>query len=139
MNVKRLIIAAIVIWIVSAVWGFLTCGWLFNWVYQIAPMIWRSNEAIMSGTTLGLSLVFGLLIAFIFVIVYGVLYDGIPSEGVKKGLVYGFLLWLVCALSGMITMPLYMTISWTVVIYWIINALVMMLINGAIVGAIYED
>ncbi len=139
MKVKRLIIASIVIWIVSAAWGFLTCGWLFNWVYQIPPMIWRSNEAITSGSTMALSLIFGLLIAFIFVLIYAILYDGIPAIDLGKGLLYGFLLWLVAPLSGMITMPLYMTIAWTVIIYWILNALVILLINGAIVAAIYKE
>jgi hypothetical protein len=36
-------------------------------------------------------------------------------------------------------MPFYMTIATTVVIYWIIGALFLSVINGAIVGAIYKE
>jgi hypothetical protein len=42
-------------------------------------------------------------------------------------------------LSGIASMPFYLTIATTVVVYWIIQALALNLINGAIVGAIYKD
>ena len=66
-------------------------------------------------------------------------YKGIPGKGVTKGMVYGFLMWLVGALSGIALMPLYMTISIVVVVYWIIQALVVNVINGAIIGAVYKQ
>ncbi len=137
MNVKKIAVASVVIWIVSAVFGWLTCGWLFNWVYQLPPNIWKSPEE-MSVSLIWMNLI-GLLTAAIFVLVFAVLYKGIPGEGVKKGLIYGFLIWLVSSFSGLITMPFYMTIATTVVIYWIINHLVMCLIIGAIAGAIYKE
>ena len=138
LNWKRIIGAGVLVWIVSFVWTMLTCGWLFNWVYGIEPIIWRTTEQIMgAGTFIG-SLLLGLLIALIYVFVYALIYKGIPGKGVKKGLMYGALLWLVAPFSGMITMPLYMTVAITVVVYWILNALVIFLINGAIVGKIYK-
>lgn len=82
--------------------------------------------------------VLGLLIAIIFTTIYAFLYKGLPYHGVKKGLVYGLIIWLVGTFSGMLTMPFYMTISWAVIIYWIISALVKYLIFGAIIGAIYK-
>ncbi|MBU1111312.1 MAG: hypothetical protein ABIG93_05955 [archaeon] len=139
MNVKRLLISGIIIWIVSTIFTWLTCGWLFNWVYLIPPVIWNDPATMFTTSSLILTNLFGLMIAILFTLVYAVLYKGIPNKGVKKGLTYGFLLWLVGALSGMITMPFYMTIAWTVIIYWIINAWVINLINGAIVGAIYKE
>ena len=92
-----------------------------------------------TATNLVLSNLFGILIAIIFAAVYAFLYQGLPYKGVKKGLLHGFILWLVGAVSGMITLPFYMTISWKVVVYWILNALVANLIFGAIVGAIYKE
>jgi hypothetical protein len=61
------------------------------------------------------------------------------GEGVKKGMTYGILVWLVGALTGIASMPFYMTIATTVVVYWLLQALVLGLINGAIVGVIYKE
>lgn len=138
MNKKQMLLAAVLIWIVGTIFSWLTCGWLFNWIYTIEPIIWQPVEVIMStGSFVGSSLL-GLLTSILFVLVYAVFYKGIPGKGVKKGMAFGFFIWLVSGLSGMITMPFYMTIATTVVAYWIISALVMSLIKGAIVGAIYK-
>ena len=60
------------------------------------------------------------------------------NKYLKIGL-FGFFVWLVGAFSGLASMPFFMTIAVTVVIYWIIQALVFNLINGAIVGMIYKE
>jgi hypothetical protein len=139
MRVGKAVLAGIVIWVVGIIWAMLTCGWLFNWVYTIPPRIWKDAASITStSNTIGSGLL-GLLIALIFVFVYAWLYKGIPGKGIKKGLTYAFIVWLVSAFSGMITMPFYMTISWVVVIYWILNGLVGNLIFGLILGAIYKE
>nr|AAU82643.1 hypothetical protein GZ18H11_16 [uncultured archaeon GZfos18H11] len=54
-------------------------------------------------------------------------------------MIYGILVWLVGALTGIASMAFYMTIATTVVVYWILQALVLGLINGAIVGVIYKE
>jgi len=138
MNIKKTIISTIILWIVGVVFTFLTCGWLFSWVYRIPPNIWKSQAEMMSLNNMIFSNFAGIFKALVFILVFGVLYRGIPGQGVKRGLRYGFLVWMVGTLFGMITMPLYMTISETVVIYWMLQALVINLINGAIVGAIYK-
>jgi hypothetical protein len=68
-----------------------------------------------------------------------VLYNGISGEGVKKGMIYGILVWLVGALTGVASILFYMTIATTVVVYWIIQAPVLNKINIAIVGSIYKE
>ena len=137
MNVKKLLIASVVIWIVGTVFGMLTCGWLFSWVYELPPNIWQSHEAMMENLVwMNLLGFFGYL-AFAFV--FAIFYKGIPGQGIKKGVNYGILIWLAGSLVGMFTMPLYMTISTTVVIYWIVQALALNLINGAIIGKIYKE
>ncbi len=54
-------------------------------------------------------------------------------------MMYGFFVWLLGAFTGIASMSFYMTISTTVVIYWIIQGLVISIISGAIVGAIYKE
>lgn len=134
----RVILAAVLVWIVGTVFAGLTCGWLFNWVYEIPPVIAKSAEAMLAPGNFAISLAIGLLISFIWVIVFAVLYKGIPGKGYKKGMMYGLLTWAIGALSGIIGMPLFMTISWALAIYWIIQALVVNVVNGAIIGAIYK-
>lgn len=139
MNVKKLVLSAVVMWVVNTVLIWLTCGWLFKWVYEIPPIIWKTPEAMMATGNMAASLLVGFIVALLFALVYAVFYKGIPGKGVNKGLHYGFFIWLVSALSGMATMPFYMTIATTVVIYWIVQALVLSLIKGAILGAIYKE
>ncbi len=139
MNIKRILLSGVIIWIVGSIFGFLTCGWLFNWVYLISPVVAKSAEAMMTPLNMVGSFALGLMGAIIFALVFALLYKGIPQNGVQKGLVYGFAMWLVGALSGMITMPFFMNISGWLVFYWIVQALIMNLINGAIVGKIYKE
>ena len=140
MNAKRIVIAGVVVWIVSSIFLFLTCGWLFNWVYKLPPNIWRdfSTMPTNAGNLIGPHLI-GIIRALLFALVFAILYKGIPGKGVNKGMIYGVLVWIVGALAGIATMPFYMTIATTVVIYWIIGALVLSVINGAIVGALYKE
>jgi hypothetical protein len=102
--------------------------------------IWKSSEAMTSGTNMFWSYFLGLATSIIFVLVYVALYNGLPGKkGSNKGIVYGFIVWLVGSLSGMISMPFYMNIAWAVVIYWIIQALVFNFIRGLIVGGTYKE
>jgi len=139
MNTKRIFLAAVAIWIFGTVWTMSTCAGLFSWVYTLPPIIWKTPAEMMTTGNMILSSVVGFLTSVIFVAVYALLYKGIPNKGVKKGMIYGFLVWLICAFSGIIPMPFYMTINTTVVIYWVTSFFVSYLIMGAIVGAIYKE
>ncbi len=139
MNWKKIFGVGILLWIVGSVLGWLTCGWLFNWIYtDLSPALFKTSEQMMATANMAIMSLFGLLAGIIFVFVYAVLYKGIPGKGYKRGMMYGFLLWMVTSLVGMISMPTYMLIHWGVVFYWIGIGLVSNLINGAIVGALYK-
>ena len=137
MNFKKMILPTFLIWIVGTVFVWLTCGWLFTWVYEIEPLIWVAPEVMMSTENMIYMNLLTILLSFFFVMVYSILYKGIPGTGVKKGMTYGLLITLVAG-AGMLTMPLYMTIAWTVVIYWVLQQLVANLIKGFIVGKLYK-
>ncbi len=139
MNTKKIIGAGLAVWITTALYGWLTCGWLFNWVYKLPPNIWRTPEEMASVSSLLWTNLIGLAVALIFVKIYAYLHKALHGEGAKKGMKYGLIIWLVGALSGMAALPFYMTVANTVVIYWIISALALNLINGAIVGVMYKE
>jgi len=138
MNAKRIVISSLLIWIFKSAFVMLTCGWLFNWVYQIPPIIWKAPAQMMQTPNMLISYGGSLLVSLVFVLVFAWIYKGIPGKGAKKGVAYGFIVWLVGALSGITLMPSYMTIATTVVVYWLIQLLLISLISGAIVGAIYK-
>ncbi|MFC1732880.1 hypothetical protein ACFL6I_21465 [candidate division KSB1 bacterium] len=138
MNTKRLFLATLAIWLFGTVYAMLTCGWLFNWVYQIPPIIWKTPAEMMTASNMIGSNLSGIVVSFVFVLAYAMLYKGLPEKGVKKGMIYGFIAWLIGPLSGIITMPYYMTIASQVVGYWIINMIIIYLVMGALVGLIYK-
>ncbi|MCJ7663151.1 MAG: hypothetical protein MUO24_02800, partial [Desulfobacterales bacterium] len=127
----------VVVWIVNSI--FFILG-LFPWVYQLPSDIWKDFSPVPA-TVLNLigPHVIGLIRALLFALVFAILYKGIPGKWVFKGMIYGVLVWIVGALSGMASMPFYAVMAITVVVYWIIHQLVLGVINGAIVGLIYKE
>lgn len=139
MNVRRVIGAALLIWVATMVFRWLTCGWLFTWVYDIPPNIWKKPEEMITvGNIIGVNLS-NLVQAFLFAIVFAIIYKGVPGKGVGKGIIYGFFVWLLSGFSGVVSMPFYMIVAVPVVVYWIVQVLVLDIINGAIVGWIIQD
>ncbi len=140
-NVGKLVTAAIVITIVGMVIGFLACGWLFNWIYGIEPTnVWKygPNQA-PSGKDITISFIGELILSLILVFVYAVLYKGISYEGWKKGVKFGFLVWLVSILPGMFATYMWMNVAMAYVVYMTIMGLIVLLVKGAIIGAIYKE
>jgi putative effector of murein hydrolase LrgA (UPF0299 family) len=138
-NMKKVLLAGVAATVVSTILGFLTCGWLFNWVYQLEPTsIWKPMEenfgAWMATMTAG-----ALILNIILAKVYAVIYKSIPRQGIKRGLMFGFLVWSVSILPGMFSMYMTMTVATTVVIYWLLQGLVNLLILGAVIAAIYKE
>jgi len=139
MNMSKIILAAIIIWIFGALFTMVTSGFLFNWIYEIPPVIWKPSSEILSMGNIISSYLGNLVVAFIFVAAYAVFFDGIPGEtGIEKGMTYGFLVWLIGSFSDMIIMPSYMTIASTVIVYWMAQGVLLNLIIGAIAGSIYK-
>lgn len=139
MNIKRVLIAGIAVTIVGAIFSMLTCGWLFNWVYLLEPTnVWKPMEDLGGMWYLWVNLG-GLFIGIIFALVYALLYKGIPKTGVRKGICYGFLVWLIGTVPGMFATYMFMAVATTVVIYWTVSGLVQYLLLGAVIGLIYKE
>lgn len=137
MKIGKIVIAALALSIFGAIFGGVTCGWLFNWVYKLEPTnIWRP----MDGPP-GLALyIGGFVLNIIFTVVYLLLRKGIPGKNnLAKGLVFGLCVWAVGMLPGMFSTYYFMTIATGVVIYWTIIGLVEMPIRGLIIAAIYGE
>lgn len=137
MNIKKLILAAVLVTIFNVLFGMLTCGGFFSWVYKLEPTnVWRSME----NFSLPLMIVTTFITDLIFVFVYALINKGVPGQNkFVKGLIYGLLVWLVGMVPGMIATYLYQTIATTVVIYWTIWGLIASPLKGLIASTVYGE
>lgn len=137
MKLGRILIAAVVISLFGAIFGGLTCGWLFNWVYKLEPTnVWKPIDSAP-----GLQIQIGVfLLNVVFAVVYALLKKGIPGKNkLTKGLVFGLCVWAVGMLPGMFSTYSFMTVATGVVIYWTLLGLVEIPVKGLIVAAIYGE
>ncbi len=137
MRFGRIVIATIVLTILNGLYAWLTCGWLFKWVYSLEPISVWVTEASMTGSFFFCVYLGNLVLLFLFVLIFNVLYGCIPGAcRACKGAMYGLLVWLLGGLPGMFMIHMFMTVNKTVVVYWLISGLVWLLISGVIVGMI---
>jgi len=137
MKIGKIIIAALIISLFSAIFAGVTCGWLFNWVYKLEPTnVWKPMDGPPGlGFHIG-----GFLLNVVLAVVYALFRKGIPGKNkLAKGFVFGLCVWAVGMLPGMFSTYYFMTVATGVVIYWAILGLIEMPIKGLIIAAIYGE
>ena len=124
----------------SNLWGLLTCQWLFKWVYWLEPgnicrteMLSANNPWLMAMGGLKI------IIAIVTTLGYALVYKVMPAKGIVKGMVYGFLIWLVGLLPSRLLLYMSISISFSLILYWIANDLITYLLIGACIGALYKE
>ena len=134
MKVVRGIIGGVAFGIVNWLFGGVFYGLLFNkWILMNASL-WRHMESpLMQWGVPLVSILSGVLIALVF----AVLYKGIPGIGLTKGLVYGFLLWLITRLAGELFMYVVMPYPFMLVVAGWLHGMCGMLLGGALIATIY--
>ncbi len=133
MKVGKLVFVGVVVSILKSVWGWLTCGWLFNWVYTLEPIsVWKPPKE-MPFVLMNIT---NLIFAFLLALVYAMICKGLPGKGIVKGLWFGLFVWLVGALPGNLALGMFTIIAPGVITYWIISSLVESLWQGLIIVAI---
>jgi len=79
------------------------------------------------------SILFGLLSGILFALVYTVIKEGIPVKSIaKKGLFYGFLVFLVGGVPGYLALILLVNLPFALIIIWAAETLVINLLGGMI-------
>ncbi len=134
MKIGKVVLAGVVVGILKSIWGWLTCGWLFNWVYTLEPTsIWKP----VGEMPFGIMNVTNILFAILLALVYAVINKGLPGKGIVKGLWFGLFVWLIGSLSGTFALGMVTIMAPGVVVYWIISFLIVNLWQGLIIAAIY--
>lgn len=137
MKFGKVLLAGVVTGILGGIWGWVTCGWLFNRVYSLEPVnVWKAVETITPRFMISVNLM-SIVFAILLAMVYALLYKGIPGKGIVKGLWFGLFVWLAGTLPGNFTLGMFSVIARKVIIYWIIGGLVVNLWQGALIAAIY--
>ena len=137
MKIGKILIAALALSVFGMIFGALTCGWLFNWVYKLEPTnVWKP----MAGPP-GLAFqIGGLLLNMVLAVVYALLRKGIPGKNkLAKGILFGLCVWAVGMLTGMFSTYAFMTVATGVVIYWTLIGLVELPLKGLIISSIYGE
>lgn len=137
MRFGRVVIAAVVLTVLHFFYSWLTCGWLFNWVYALEPVnVWIDQSLMTTNFFIWVSLG-QLIINFFFVLILAVLYNCIPGKmSACKGATYGFFVWLLGVLPGMFATYMFMTVNDIVVLYWAISGLLWLIVAGIIASLI---
>lgn len=134
---KRIGITAVILTIVGFLFSWITCGWLFNWVYALEPTsVWKGME--MNAAWYAMMLIGGFILNLILVGVYDYIRKGIPLSGIQKGLCFGVIVWLVGTLPGMVSSYAFVAIATTVIVYWTVQLLIKYLLFGAVIAYFYE-
>ena len=83
------------------------------------------------------SLIIGLISWALFVFVYQIIKAGVPGDaGIKKGVHFGILVYLVGGLPGILAMYLLINLPQGMLVAWAISGLILSLINGALCGVL---
>lgn len=137
MNIKKLILAVLVVGIFNVLVGMVTCGGAFSWVYKLEPVnVWKP----MTSVSFPLMIAGIFFVDLLFVWVYALIKNGIPGKNkYTKGLLYGLLVVLVGLIPGMVMTYTYMTVATTVVVYWTIWGFIVSPLKGLIAAAIYGE
>jgi hypothetical protein len=88
MNLSRVALAAVVVFVVDQIYGFLVWGTLLMPEFERYPAVFRSKEAVMSH--LPLMMAGGLIAAFALAYIYAKGYEG--GTGIGEGLRFGCLI-----------------------------------------------
>ncbi len=115
--------------IISTIFSYLSSN-----LYLATPNIWRDWNYFWLAATIFYYLFF----AFTFSFLYALLYNGLPGQGAKGGIIFGFLVFLLVGFRGFLInycstiLPLGLISMWAFA--WLVNLTVM----GAICGLIYK-
>ena len=133
MKIVKMYIAAAAITVAEFIMTFSASANFFKWIFKLPPAnIWKT----MHGAPTTEYYIGTLVLNILFVLAFAILYNGIPGEGIKKGLIYGFLVWLVGILPGMFASYLFMNMAQEAILYLTILGLVMTAVKGVVTALI---
>lgn len=140
-NFSRVIWAGVAINFVSFIVGG-GSYFLFGGVFNLEPTnIWKWTPAMGFNIPVSWPILFlmNIVLAIAFAWVFALLYKGIPGKGVRKGVNFGLLAWLIGVIPPMTTLFLMTNMAFLAIIYFTIQGLVEWVVYGSVIAAIYKE
>jgi hypothetical protein len=134
MKAVRGIIAGVVWGIIAEVLGILVYGVLFAAWWDPTSPIWRPMSSLHWKLGMPLADLFGGLMAALG---FAVLYKGIPGTGVRRGLIFGLILWFVCRVPGELYWYVMCPAPFMLVIAGWLHGLLLGILGGTAIAAVY--
>ena len=131
MNVKRLLLAALAVFVTFQVTDFVIHNLILSAEYEASVELWRSDMMDLMWMMYIISIVLSLFFTYVFVKGYdgkGIL------EGVRYGLIFGVGFHVVSIMSQYVVYP----IPETLMIKWFVFGLIQFLIAGIVVSLVYK-
>jgi hypothetical protein len=112
-------------------------GYYFRNLYDPASGLWR---AMMTPLWVQNVIIANLILGFILTIAYIALNKGLgaKAETTKKGLKFGFIVWLVKDVIGFTMTYVLMYVSVALIFTWLVAGFIANIINGLVIAKIYK-
>jgi len=131
MNVKRFVVAVIVVFIVFQIFDFIIHGIILAPTYETMKSVWRPD--MMSKMWIMYITSFILSLLFVYIFTKGYEARGI-GEGIRYGLLIGFFMNVVGAFNQYVIYP----IPFSLALQWLIYGMIEFIICGIIAALIYK-
>jgi len=140
-KIIRALIGGLLIAVFDMVFGGITCGGAFNFIYKLQPYMWKTMCVTVPDcklmTMLSLSnFVFG----FIFTLVFIWIYKGLPGKNaLQKGIYFALIVWIIGNLQGMVSTYIFSNMLPGVISYMTLTGLIRILGAGYIASIVYKE
>ena len=124
------ILTGVVIFVLGSIEGWMTGG-----LYAASnPLLWQE----MTGNWWMSMLVYNLIVGLLLTLVYGIFFTSLPDKGASRGLQFGFWIWLVGTVPGLLMIMLTLAVPVELVVVWLVSGLINYLVAGLIIGVMFK-
>jgi len=109
--------------------------WLSSSLYTLAdPAVWNT---VMIHNWWIYSFFYHIMVGLILVLAFSLFYNGLSGVGAAKGLQFGFWIWVVGTVPGLLMTLMTLAVPESLVIVWLVAGLFNYLLAGLLIGALY--
>ena len=131
MNVKRFVVAVIVVFIVFQIFDFIVHGIILAPTYTTLKSVWRPDMMSKMWIMYITSFILSLLFVYIFI-------KGYEARGIGEGIRYGLLIGLFMNVVGAFNQYVIYPIPFSLALQWLIYGMIEFIICGIIAALIYK-
>jgi hypothetical protein len=131
MNIKRFILASVLVFVAFQVLNFLIHNVLLMAAYQATADVWRPDMMQKMWIIYVTTLIFSFLFVYIFT-------KGYEGKGILEGVRYGLLIGLLMNVVGMFNQYAVYPVPLTLAVQWFIYGMIQYVICGIVAAVIYR-